>query len=88
MKTSNCDGFPTRCANADAGRSGKYIDATTAKNAKIMSINGMPSNLYQALGGKLSLDLRMPNNKNTNPRTNDKCIPRCTNSRTKPKPEA
>ena len=76
MKTSNCDGLPTRWAKADAGNNGKYIAAVTAKNAKIISINGIPSSLYQALGDNVSLVFRAPNNKNTSPKTNDKWMVR------------
>ena len=76
MKTSNCDGLPTRWAKADAGNNGKYIAAVTAKNAKIISINGIPSSLYQALGDNVSLVFCAPNNKNTSPKTNDKWMPR------------
>ena len=88
IKISVVDGLPTLCAKASAGSKGRYIAAPTASNANTVSMMGTPSKRYQALGAKLLCVLRAPNSKNTSPRTKDKWMPRCTSSRTKPKPEA
>ena len=71
MNTSDEDGLPTRCAKDAAGKSGRYIAAPIASNAKKISIRGTPSNRCQAFWPSVSL-LRMPKRRNTSPRTNER----------------